>query len=96
MHTAVFNTEQEAIDQREADFQLLRSRVGCPDCITSPAEGCFCDPPRTADMFFQPVKQRNDGKWAYPCYWAQDYTGITTEPYDPADYPGDGFDETIV
>lgn len=75
MQEVVFNTEAEAETQQAADLVVHLSHHN--DNPAYVAQTTRWATPR----------QRLDGKWAYPICEHQDYTGMTVEEFDPANYP---------
>ena len=73
MNEVVFNTELEAETQQALDLQ---------DHLAVHSD----NPYASQTTRWATPKQRLDGKWAYPCCEHSDYTGLTVEAYDPANY----------
>lgn len=78
MNEVVFNTFEEADAQQKLDLACHKAYKASVDPDPDWEAG-------TTDWAV-PV-QRLDGKWAYKCCDHQDYTGMTVEAYDPANYP---------
>jgi hypothetical protein len=74
MNEVVFDTEAEAEAQQALD-------------LVDHLEAHNEEPYRSQTIRWATPRQRLDGKWAYPCCDHSDYTGMTTEPHDPANYP---------
>jgi hypothetical protein len=74
MDEVVFDTEAEAEAQQALDLACHLAEHTDPAYVAGTTR--WANP-----------KQRLDGKWAYECCPLQDYTGMTVEPYDPANYP---------
>jgi len=75
MNEVVFNTEAEAETQQALDLVChLASHNDNPKYTVG------------TTRWATPV-QRLDGKWAYPCCIRSDYSALTVETYDAANYP---------
>lgn len=74
MNEAVFNTEAEAEARQALDLQDHLAIHNSEPYVSQTTR-------------WATPKQRLDGKWAYPCCEHSDYTGVTVEAYDPANYP---------
>lgn len=74
MNEVVFDTEAEAEAQQALD---LACHLAFHDD----------EPYKSQTTRWATPVQRLDGKWAYPCCSHQDYSGMTVELYDSANYP---------
>lgn len=74
MDEVVFDTEQEALNQQAVDYDFYIAGCDCPLYVSQTVKWAL-------------PRQRLDGKWAYPVCPGQDYTGMTVESHNPANYP---------
>jgi hypothetical protein len=80
MNEVVFLTEAEAEAQQALDLQ---------DHLATHSD----EPYVSQTTRWATPSQRLDGKWAYPCCAHTDYSGLTVEAYDPANYPAPPIEE---
>jgi hypothetical protein len=72
----VFDTQEEAEAQQALDLQCHFTVFGA-------------EPYKSQTTRWAIPVQRLDGKWAYPVCPCADYTGLTVEVFDPANYPSE-------